>query len=131
MLFLGSPAFRDRAFQCCGRGDGHAGRGGLLHEFNLRRGQAVGLIDEVAEGALQVQGFGGEGVGGRAEKLKLGKQKAEIARRRAPRSAAAPCPGGARLPAPRCRNRVQPRRGACCWAFSPPRSPANSPCEAE
>jgi hypothetical protein len=27
--------------------------------------------------ALQGQGFGGEGAGGRAEKLKLGKQKAE------------------------------------------------------
>jgi hypothetical protein len=26
-------------------------------------GQAVGLLDEVAEGALQLQGFGGEGAG--------------------------------------------------------------------
>ena len=44
-------------------------------------------------GALQGQGFGGEGEGGRAEKLKLGKQKAEIARRKARRrSAAASCP---------------------------------------
>jgi hypothetical protein len=32
----------------------------------------------MADGALQGQGFGGEGAGGRAEKLKLGKQKAEI-----------------------------------------------------
>jgi hypothetical protein len=47
-----------------GRWDGHAGRGGLRHESNLRRGQGVGLVDEVAEGALQVQGFGGEGAGG-------------------------------------------------------------------
>src|ERR1022692_3371245 len=37
---------------------GHAGRGGLPQESNLRRGQGVGLVDEVAEGALQVQGFG-------------------------------------------------------------------------
>jgi hypothetical protein len=48
----------------------------------------VGLVDEVAEGALQGQGFGGEGAGGRVEKLKSGKQKAEIAGRRAPRLAA-------------------------------------------
>jgi hypothetical protein len=49
---------------CCGRGDGHAGRGGLPHQFNLRLAQAVGLVDEVAERALQGQGFGGEGAGG-------------------------------------------------------------------
>jgi len=59
MLFLCSLAFRDRAFQCCRRGDGHAGWGGLPNEFNLRRGQAVGLIDEVVERALQAQGFDG------------------------------------------------------------------------
>jgi hypothetical protein len=76
---------------CCGRRDGHAGWGGLPHEFNLHRGQALGLIDEVAERALQAQNFGGEGEGGRAEKLKLGKQKAVIARRRARRSAGASC----------------------------------------
>jgi hypothetical protein len=35
------------------------------------------------ERAFQLQGFGGEGAGGRAEKLKLGKEKAEIAMRRA------------------------------------------------
>lgn len=46
------------------RRHGHAGRGGLPHEINLRRGQGVGLVDEVAEGALQFQGFGGEGAGG-------------------------------------------------------------------
>jgi hypothetical protein len=51
----------------------------------------VGLVDEVAERALQFQSFGGAGAGGRAEKLKLGKQKAEIARRRARRSAAPSC----------------------------------------
>ena len=78
---------------CCGRRDGHAGRSGLPHKHNLRRGQAVGRVCEVAEGALQFQGFGGEGAEGRAEKLKLGKQKNEIARRRARRSAAPSCPG--------------------------------------
>jgi hypothetical protein len=57
----------------------------LRHEEH-DRGQGVGLVNEVAEAALQVQGFGGEGAGGRAEKLKLGKQKAAIARRRARRS---------------------------------------------
>jgi hypothetical protein len=64
----------------------------LPHEGNLRPGQGVGLVDEVAEGALQGQGFGGEGAGGRAEKLKLGEQKAEIAKWRARRSAAVSCP---------------------------------------
>ncbi len=93
MLFLRSPAFRDRAFQCCGRRDGHAGRGGFPHENNLRRGQGVGLVDEVAEGPLQSHGFDGEGAGGRAEKLKSGKQKAEIARRRTWHRAAASCRG--------------------------------------
>ena len=47
-----------------GMGDGHAERGGFPHESNLGRGQAVGLVCEVAEGALQVQGSGGEGAGG-------------------------------------------------------------------
>ena len=64
MLFLRSPALRDRAFQCCERRDGHAGRGRLPHDLNLRRGEGVGSVDEVAEGALQFQGFGGEGAGG-------------------------------------------------------------------
>jgi hypothetical protein len=36
-------------------------RSGFLHELSLRRGQAVGLIDEVAEGTLPFQGFGGAG----------------------------------------------------------------------
>ena len=57
------------------------------------------MVDEVAEGALQGQGLGGEGAGVRAEKLKLGKQKAEIAWRRARRSVAASCPP--RLSVPR------------------------------
>jgi hypothetical protein len=70
----------------CVWGNGHAGRSGFPHESNLRRGQGVGLVDEVAEGVLQGQGFGGEGAGGCSEKLKLGKQKAEIARRRERRS---------------------------------------------
>src|ERR1017187_1674967 len=50
-----------------GRGrprDRHAGRGGLPQEINLRRGQGVGLVDEVAEGALQGHSFGDEGAGG-------------------------------------------------------------------
>ena len=49
---------------CCRRRDGHAGRGGFPHEIDLRRGQGVGLVDEVEEGALQFQGFDGEGAGG-------------------------------------------------------------------
>jgi hypothetical protein len=48
----------------CGRRDGHAGRRGLPQELNFRRGQAVGLVDEVAEHALQFRGFGGDGAGG-------------------------------------------------------------------
>jgi hypothetical protein len=35
----------------------------------------VSLGNEVADGALQFQGFGGKFAGGRDEKLKLGKQK--------------------------------------------------------
>ena len=43
----------------------HVGRSAFPHQFNLRRDQAIGLVDEVAEGApLQFQGFGGEGAGG-------------------------------------------------------------------
>ena len=48
----------------CARRDGHAGRGGFPWQLNLRRGQAVGLVNEVAERALQGQGFGGTGAGG-------------------------------------------------------------------
>ena len=48
----------------CRRRDGHAGRGGLPQQVDLRWGQGVGLVDEVAEGALQGLGFGGEGAGG-------------------------------------------------------------------
>jgi len=44
--------------------DGHAGRGGLPQQRNLHRRQGVGFVDEVAKGALQGQGFGGEGAGG-------------------------------------------------------------------
>jgi hypothetical protein len=61
---LGPSPLALGGIKCCGAGDGHAGRGGLPHEFNLPQGQAIGLIDEVAERALQAQGFGGEGVGG-------------------------------------------------------------------
>ena len=53
----------------------------MPYEINLRQGQGVGLVDEGAEGSLQVQVFGGEGAEGQGEKLKLGKQKAEIAKR--------------------------------------------------
>ena len=65
----------------------------MPHELGLRRGKGVGLVDQVAEGALQGQGFDGEGAGGWPEKLKLGKQKAEIANRKARRSVAASCHG--------------------------------------
>ena len=47
-----------------GPGAGMGMRGGFPHEFNLRRCQGVGLVDEVAEGALQSQGLGGECAGG-------------------------------------------------------------------
>ncbi len=57
------------------------------------------------------------GRGGWAEKLKLRKQKAEIASRRARRSAAASCLGCASPHLPRCLNRGRSRREACCWAF--------------
>ena len=40
------------------------GKGRVPHQGNLRRGQSVGLVDEVAESARQVQGFGGQGAGG-------------------------------------------------------------------
>ena len=36
----------------------------MVPELPSRRGEGVGLVDEVAEGTLQVQGFGGEGAGG-------------------------------------------------------------------
>jgi hypothetical protein len=39
-------------------------RRGSPHEINLRRGQDVSLVDEVAEHAHQFQCFGGEGAGG-------------------------------------------------------------------
>ena len=42
----------------------HPGRGGLPHQGYLRRRQAVGLVDEIAEGALKDQCPGGEGAGG-------------------------------------------------------------------
>ena len=36
----------------------------MPQEGNLRLGQAVGLVDEIAEGALQGQDSGGDGAGG-------------------------------------------------------------------
>ena len=36
----------------------------MPQESDFGRGESVGLVDEVAEGALQGQGFGGEGAGG-------------------------------------------------------------------
>jgi hypothetical protein len=36
----------------------------LPHHGDLGGGEGIGLVDEVAEGALQGQGFGGEGAGG-------------------------------------------------------------------
>ena len=47
-----------------GRWNGHPGRGGLAHQGDLGWGEDAGLVDKVAEGALQGQGFGGEGAGG-------------------------------------------------------------------
>ena len=44
--------------------DGHAGWDGSPYQGELGWGQGAGLVDEVAEGALQGQGFGGEGAGG-------------------------------------------------------------------
>jgi hypothetical protein len=44
----------------------HPGRVGFPQQFNLRRRQAAGLFDEVAERVLQFHGFGGEDVGRRA-----------------------------------------------------------------
>ena len=35
----------------------------MPHQGDLRRGQGVGLVDEVAEGALQGRRFGGTGTG--------------------------------------------------------------------
>ena len=70
------------------------GWGGLPHRGDLGWSQAVGLVDEVAEHALQGQGFGGERADGCAEKRKLGKQKPEIAwRERRRRTGAASCHG--------------------------------------
>ena len=48
---------------CRGR-DADPRRGGLPHEGGPGGGEGVGLVDEVAEGALQGQGFDGEGAGG-------------------------------------------------------------------
>ena len=71
MLPLGFPTLRTAApfgKSCCGRGDGHAGRGGFPHQLDFRRGQGVGLVDEVAEGVLQFETLGGEGGSGGALK---------------------------------------------------------------
>ena len=42
-------------------GMGMLGRDGMPHQGNLRRVEGIGLVDEIAEGALQGSGFGGEG----------------------------------------------------------------------
>jgi hypothetical protein len=39
-------------------------RSGLPHEINVHRGQAVGLVGEVAKRDLPGQSFGSEGAGG-------------------------------------------------------------------
>ncbi len=44
--------------------DRHAGRSGLPHEGDFGGGEAVGLVDEVAELPFELEGFGGEGAGG-------------------------------------------------------------------
>ncbi len=43
---------------------GRLGRGGCSRQGDFRWGECVGLVDEVAEGALQGHGFGGEGADG-------------------------------------------------------------------
>ena len=58
-----NPFGIQRGKSACGPRDEHPGRGGLPHEGDLHRGRGTGLVDEVAEGALQAQGFGGEGAG--------------------------------------------------------------------
>jgi len=55
-------------------------RSGLETLKPFGRGKAAGLVDEVAEGALQFQTFGGEGAGGRAEKL-IGPHHQVVARK--------------------------------------------------
>ncbi len=44
--------------------DGHSRQGGLPHQGDLGGGEGVGLVDEVAEGALKGQGLGCECAGG-------------------------------------------------------------------
>jgi hypothetical protein len=42
----------------------HPWRRGVPHQFHFFGREAVGLVDEVAEGAFELQGFGGAGAGG-------------------------------------------------------------------
>jgi hypothetical protein len=44
-------------------GKWHARRSGLPHERDFCGGEAVGLVDEVGESALEREGFGGFGAG--------------------------------------------------------------------
>ena len=61
---LGLNSGCGRAIHVAGRGMGMRG-GAVCHMSAISvGGQGVGLVDEVAEGALQFQGFGGEGEGG-------------------------------------------------------------------
>jgi len=71
---LANPGDRHRRPGSGLSGQAHLARLPFPDQLDLRRDQAGALVDEVAEGALQGQGFGGAGAGGRAEKLKLGKQ---------------------------------------------------------
>ena len=64
LRFIGGNAICNSSRAYCGLSDGHAAWGGFPHKVNLCRGQGVGLVDEVAEGALRDQRFGGEGAGG-------------------------------------------------------------------
>jgi hypothetical protein len=89
---LGFNSGCGRADHFAGGGMGMSGRDGFPQEINIRRAFCTPHSAFPTWQALQFQGVGGEGAGGHAEKLKLGKQKAEIASRRAQRSAAPSCP---------------------------------------
>ena len=90
---LGFNSGCGRADHFAGGGMGMSGRDGFPQEINLHRAFCTPHSPFRTWQALQGQGFGGAGAGGHAEKLKLGKQKAEIARWKARQSAAASCRG--------------------------------------
>jgi len=99
------------------RQDGHAGQGGLPHEINLRRGQAVGRS---ARSLSARSSFKVSAAWARAGSIV-----------QAPERGAWEAVSGRFLPrmcftSPRCRNRGRPWRAACCWAFRSRIPPAAS-----